>query len=188
MTGGADAVAAELRRLQEEKGWVVAAIDGRCASGKSTLAAALSAAMPCNVFHMDDFFLRPEQRTQTRYREPGGNVDRERFYSEVLRPVLERVPFSYRPFCCRTMSLGEPVPVTPAAVTIVEGTYSCHPDLWDCYDLRVFMTTSPEAQLRRIAARDGADLAAFQSRWIPLEERYFAACGIAERCGLRLET
>ncbi len=50
------------------------------------------------------------------------------------------------------------------------------------------MTTSPETQLRRIAARDGANLAAFQSRWIPLEERYFTACGIAERCSLRLET
>ena len=39
---------------------VLVAIDGRCAAGKTTLAASLQAQLGCNVFHMDDFFLRPE--------------------------------------------------------------------------------------------------------------------------------
>ena len=32
---------------------------------------------------MDDFYLQEYQRTQERYNEPGGNVDRERFKKEV---------------------------------------------------------------------------------------------------------
>ena len=45
---------------------VIVAIDGKCTSGKTTLASKLAEIYDCNVFHMDDFFLRPEQRTPER--------------------------------------------------------------------------------------------------------------------------
>ena len=60
-------------------GPIILAIDGGSASGKTTLSDSLANIYDCTVFHMDDFFLCPEQRTQERYAEPGGNVDRERF-------------------------------------------------------------------------------------------------------------
>lgn len=41
----------------------------------------------CTVFHIDDYFLRPEQRTETRLAQPGGNVDYERFAEEILNPL-----------------------------------------------------------------------------------------------------
>ena len=78
------------------------ALDGRCASGKTTLASALREAVGCGVIHMDDFFLRPEQRTEERLSQPGGNVDRERFLQEVLLPLKRGESFSYRPYDCRT--------------------------------------------------------------------------------------
>lgn len=179
---------AEIGRLQREKDRVIVAIDGRCASGKTTFTDRLQTALGCNVFHMDDFFLRREQRTPERYAEPGGNVDRERFFQEVLEPLLRGEPFSYRPFDCHRMAFCEPVWMEPAAVTIVEGTYSCHPSFWDSYDLRIFLTLDPEEQMRRLRRRNGAEARAFQERWIPLEERYFAAYRIEERCGLRFCT
>ena len=64
-----------IRRLPTNRGRVVVAIDGRCGSGKTTLAAALQKEFSCAVFHMDDFFLRPEQRTEERLAQPGGNAD-----------------------------------------------------------------------------------------------------------------
>ena len=39
----------------------IVAIDGRCASGKTTVSKALSEALKATVVHMDDFFLRPHQ-------------------------------------------------------------------------------------------------------------------------------
>ena len=54
---------------------VIVGIDGFCAAGKTTLADRLSRKFDCNVFHMDDFFLRPGQRTPERRAEVGGNVD-----------------------------------------------------------------------------------------------------------------
>ena len=70
--------------LLSEKQTVLVAIDGCCGAGKTTLAAILAEKYDCNVFHMDEFFLRPEQRTARRLAQPGGNVDYERFREEVL--------------------------------------------------------------------------------------------------------
>ena len=70
-----------------QKGKVNFAIEGGSGSGKSSLSKMLEERYDCNVFHMDDFFLRPEQRVPERFMEPGGNVDRERFLETVLLPL-----------------------------------------------------------------------------------------------------
>ncbi len=75
------------RMLATETGPILVAIDGPCASGKTTLAALLQTCYDCSVFHTDDFFLRPDQKTPERLREAGGNMDRERLEAEVLRPL-----------------------------------------------------------------------------------------------------
>ena len=75
-----------INEIYKQKGHVTIAIDGRCGSGKTTLANKLKAYFDCHIFHMDDFYLQEYQRTQERYNEPGGNVDRERFKKEVLDP------------------------------------------------------------------------------------------------------
>ena len=106
------------------------AIDGRAAAGKSSLAKALQAELACPVIHMDDFFLRPEQRSPSRYEEPGGNVDRERFLQQVLLPLRQDAAFSYRPFSCTQMALAAPVHVPRSPIYIIEGCYACHPLLW----------------------------------------------------------
>lgn len=178
----------EIDRLRQKKDRILIAIDGRCASGKTTLAERLKEEITCNVIHMDDFFLRPEQRTAQRYDEPGGNVDRERFLAEVLEPLQRGNAFTYRPFDCHTMTLGAPITVQPREVTVIEGTYSCHPALWAYYDLHIFLTTTPEKQLERLAERNGANISMFREKWIPLELRYFTICKIAGQCELVFET
>lgn len=168
----------------------IVAIDGRCASGKTTLAGLLARRRSCTVFHMDDYFLRPEQRTRERLAEPGGNVDHERFAEEVLIPLHSGAgTVTVRAYDCKTQSLDDPVTAPAGGAVIVEGSYSCHPALWDYADLHVFLTVSPEEQMRRIVRRNGVDGAAvFRDRWIPLEEAYFRAFGIEERCDLRFST
>lgn len=95
----------KIAELLSQKERVIVGIDGCCASGKTTLADKLSRSFDCNVFHMDDFFLRPGQRTQERLSEVGGNVDYERFHDEVIIPLLKNESFSYRPYDCHTMEL-----------------------------------------------------------------------------------
>ena len=166
---------------------VLLAIDGRCGAGKSTLARALGEKAGAAVVHMDDFFLRPEQRTPERFAEPGGNVDRERVLEEVLAPLRENRPAVYRPYDAHKPAMLEPVHLEPSPVTIIEGSYSCHPALWNYYDARVFVDVGPEEQLRRIEARNGPEaLPLFRDKWIPMEEAYFRAFQIPGRCAVCL--
>ena len=159
------------------------AIDGRCAAGKTTLSEMIKEKIPCDVIHMDHFFLRPEQRTEERLREPGGNVDYERFLEEVMQPLRKGDTFLYRVFDCRSMGFSSEICINPGKLTIVEGSYSCHPKLWEFYDLHVFMDIDAKTQKERIRNRDGEEkLEVFQKRWIPMEENYFENCHIRERC------
>lgn len=172
--------------LMAQKEQVVVAIDGNCTAGKTTLAGILSKRYDCNVFHMDDFFLRPEQRTPERYAEVGGNADYERFRQEVLLPLKSGCAFSYRPFDCGSFTLSEPIGVTPKKLNIVEGTYSLHPYFGDPYDLKVFMTVSPELQHRRILERPAFLHERFFGEWIPMEQKYFEGFAIFAGADIRI--
>lgn len=159
----------------------IVALDGPCASGKTTAAARISEALDCPVVHMDDFFLRPEQRTPDRLATPGENIDHERFLEEVLIPLTCGKPCRYAPFSCTTQSLLPPVDLMHDGLVLIEGSYSHHPALRPYCDLFLFLTVTPEKQLDRIRKRNGEAMAkVFQNRWIPLEEAYFSAFSVSE--------
>ena len=110
----------------------------------------------CNLFRMDDFFLRMEQRTPQRLKETGGNVDYERFEETVLRPIFQKQTVFYK------------------KLNIIEGSYSMHPYFKNPYQLRVFLNISPKDQMENIKKRNGPEKAKqFQNMWIPKEEAYF---------------
>ncbi len=170
----------------------IIAIDGRAASGKSTMADHLVKILDADVIHMDDFFLPPALRTPERLQTPGGNVHYERFAEEVLSHLHDREAFSYRRFDCHIMDYhGEQqlracyyqpdqsdsdtkeTIVASYPIRIVEGSYSCHPALGDYADITVFSDVDPETQYQRILRRNGEAMAqTFASRWIPMEESY----------------
>ena len=166
---------------------MVIGIDGHAASGKTTCAALLASLYDCNVFHMDDYFLPFERRTEARLAEPGGNVDYERFYKEVLTPILDGKAVTYSPFDCQSGTFLPSVTVEPSPLVIIEGSYAHHPYFGDAYDLRVALDISSDEQRDRILARNGERmLAMFVSRWIPMEHRYFDAFSIYQNADLIL--
>lgn len=175
----------EIHKILEQKGQAIVAIDGRCGSGKSTLARKLSEKFDCNVFHMDDYYLQKFQRTKERYDEPGGNVDRERFKAEVLEPLLHHQDVFYRVLDCPTLTFKPAVVFPYKKVNIIEGSYSCHPDLREAYDLKIFLDIDLEKRYERIESREGHQgLIEFKQKWIPLEEKYFSAFDIQHLCDL----
>lgn len=180
---------AKIDCLLAEKSRIIVALEGGSAAGKSTAAALLEKLYDCSVFHMDDFFLRPQQRTKARLAEPGGNVDWERFREEVLSPLTRGETVRYRRYNCHTQTVEAPKTIVPRALNLVEGVYSTRPELAPAYDLSVFLSISPELQHIRIEKRNTPAMQAmFFTLWIPLENSYFDALDVRRRCDLILES
>lgn len=174
--------------LLAEKDRVVVTIDGPCASGKTTLANKLAEFYDCNLIRMDDFFLRPEQRTPERLAEPGGNFDRERFWEEVMTPIVRYDDIHYRPYDCSKGELGDAIDLPFKQLCIIEGSYSQHPFLGKTtVNLRIFLDVTAEKQKERLAARDPEKLERFLKEWIPKENAYFEAFRIRDHADLCME-
>jgi len=162
----------------------IIAIDGRAASGKTTLARNLAQIIfedrPC-IIGMDDFFLPPELRTGERLSQPGGNIHYERFAEEVLPDIRSGQGFEYRKFDCSRMEYNGFITIPSHPWRIIEGVYSCHPVLGDYMDMRVFMDVEPSEQQARIKLRNSLKIAAdYFEKWIPMEETYFETYKIRE--------
>lgn len=172
-----------LERMNLRKFFVLA-IDGRCAAGKTTLAEELKKVCECNVVHMDDFYLPMEKRTSVIMEQPGGNIDFQRLSDEILIPLTEGKQAVYRPYDCHNNKYLASKKIDSDLITIIEGSYSCHPKLREFYKLCIFMDISKELQIERLKARNPMKLDDFKNIWIPREERYFDICKIRENCDL----
>lgn len=165
-------------------GQINVAIDGGCGAGKSALASLISGVYDCSVFHMDDFFLMPSQRTQERLQEAGGNVDYERFSAEVIEGIKSGREFCYRRYDCKSQTL-EAVTALPKQINIIEGSYSMHPFLISFYGLKIFLQIDAGEQSARILKRNGPLIyKRFMSEWVPMENNYFTQFKIRDKADI----
>ena len=184
-------LADEITALLAEDGTapVVLALDGRCGSGKTTLAAALQQQFPHSiVLHTDDYYLPPAQRVPGWQQIPCANMDLTRLRAEALAPLCAGQAALYRAYSCRQGQYLTPQCLQPQPLVIVEGSYSQHPALADCYTRKIFVTCSKAEQIRRLRLREGGRYENFVRQWIPLEEAYFARYEIEAGAGAVLDT
>ena len=123
----------------------IVAIDGSCASGKSTLANELSHFFDTRIIHLDDFYLPRGQKDLSTSND--GNIDLKRFKEEIVN------------------HLNEPS-------TIVEGSYSLNPYFNRYYDLSIFMKIDSETQIKRLKERNKENYQDFINKWVVLENKY----------------
>ena len=150
----------QIETLLHTKKHMIMAVDGRCGSGKSTLARLLIRHFPARLLCMDDFYLPFPDRAPNWEKKSCGNMDFDRFTREALLPAQANHPILYRRNDCHAGRFLEPVELPATPVTIVEGSYS----------------------------RENENFTAFLSRWIPLEERYFALYGIENSASMHIIT
>lgn len=188
-----------LRLKAAEKNYerILLVIDGRCGAGKTTMASRISEELLCSVFHMDDFYLPAAEQTDERMKEPGGNIDFDRFLSEVIKPLESGDAVAYRPFVCRNQAYADTKLMPAEKINIIEGTYSCHQRLRGAYErlcgheaatgsmklIRIFLDVDGKTQIERIRTRVGEQrLKMFEEKWIPREEEYFKVYSVREYC------
>ena len=154
----------------------IVAIDGPCASGKTTLAARLASVLNARIVHTDDYVVPHRKKTPDRLAVPGGNCDAERLLQEVLVPFSAGRECCVRPYDCHADKLLPGKTLSPGGILILEGSYSLLPAFRELIKAEVFVSAPLEVRLRRLAERESPEsLERFKSRWIPLEENYFRA-------------
>lgn len=164
--GVREAPALVRERLAGRTGTRWVGIDGKGASGKTTLAARVAAAVPrAVVVHVDDF-ARPSVETW----------ERERFVEQVLVPLRAGRPAHYERWDFATdASLGwASVPV--CVPVVVEGVSSTDVRLRVPWDVTLWVDVPRAVRLARALARDGEAMREqWVERWMPAEDAYEAA-------------
>ena len=174
-------IADMIAEKRKETGRVLVTIDGPCASGKTTLAAKLSAVLRAETVHTDDYVIPHAMKTAERLAVPGGNCDVKRLVKEVVSPWKNGTAVRYQKYDCRGDRMREPEELPECSVLILEGSYSNLPEIRAFADVRIFADTPWELREKRLRERETADsLKRFHERWIPLENAYFEAFGLPD--------
>jgi uridine kinase len=167
-------------------------IDGRSGAGKSTLAATVARDLAesgtedidVTVIEGDGFYAGGSAGSWDRRtaEEKADRVIDWRRQRGVLEQLRDRRFAEWHPFDWHAKDWdGEPVPlaaepvVAPAArVVLLEGAYSCRPELHDLLDLRVLLDVSHQIRRRQLLEREGdAYRAEWEARWSMAEDHYF---------------
>lgn len=161
-------------------------IDGRCGSGKTTLSIVLKELFHADIIHMDDFFLRAQQRTKQRLQEIAGNIDYERFQKEVAMELIPHNHFQYHPYDCHKQSFTTPIDIDTSHPIIIEGAYALHPKIQYHKDLSIFLDIDENQQVARLTKRNPKTIERFTSEWIPKENEYIEVYHIMKKADVIL--
>lgn len=194
LTDPASTLAELLReRLADGGAPVFVGIDGRSGVGKSTLAAAVAASLAggevpvgVTVIAGDDFYAggtaaRWDRRTAE---EKAAQVIDWRRQRAVLEGLRDWGVATYHPFDWEADEWDQdppphadpPTTIESAAVVVLEGAYSCRPELHDLLQLRVLLDLPAEVRRAQLLAREGeAYRADWEGRWAEAEDHYFGA-------------
>ncbi|MBD0744232.1 uridine kinase [Streptomyces sp. CBMA152] len=161
-----DAIAALVRAAAPSCGSVrLIGVDGHAGSGKSTFAARLAAALGgAPVVHLDDLATHEEFFAWT-----------HRLREQVLDPFARGEAGRLAVYDWNARRFGEPTPLEPAPVVIVEGVGAGRRAVRPWLALLVWMEMAAEASWERGRRRDGTALSGFWDEWTAAEMRHFAA-------------
>lgn len=183
-------VAAVLEALDGRAAPLVVGIDGRSGGGKSTLAAGLAARLPAEhgrtvaVIEGDEFYAGGSAATwdaRTAEEKAGLVIDWRR-QRVVLEALLADGAAEWRPFDWEADDWdADEVPLLAATsntatadVIVLEGAYSCRPELHDLLNLLVLLDPPADVRRQQLLDREGDEHRAdWEARWSEAEDHYF---------------
>lgn len=156
---------------RQKNGKMIIAIEGPAGSGKTTISKILSKEYDAPIISMDDFFLPDTLKTKERLVELDGNVDYDRFQTEVLNHIHED-SFSYNAYNCKTKTFEEKT-VPTSSYLIIEGVYSSSLRFQEYYDFLLYLDVKRKQQLKILKRRDENVFSKFKQEWLPKEDIFF---------------
>ena len=182
---------------------VLVAVDGVDGSGKTTFAGRLAEAYgrvsrPVHIVHLDDYLNPRAVRYRLGRDSPEGYVtdtyNLAAFREHVLLPlgaggnrtIIPRWFDLHRDAPVAT----EPVDVPDDAVVIIEGMFLHRDDLWQAWDVSVFLNVPFDVSVARMARRDGTSPDPDNPdnrRYVDGQRIYLSECSPADRATYVIE-
>lgn len=170
-------------------------LDGRSGVGKSTLAADAAQRLPSvAVIKGDEFYsggAQEEWDEHTAEEKASVVIDWQRQLA-VLESLGRGQAASWHCYDWEAFDgrlVIEPTVTPPADVVVLEGAYSCRPELAERLDLTVLLRIDNDARLRRLLDRDGQEYRDdWLARWTEAEDHYFSLVRPPESFDLVLTT
>ena len=155
----------------------VICLDGPAGSGKTTWAAGIAELAPdANVVHMDDLY-------------PGwsGLPEVDAQLGDLLLPLAEDRPGSYRRYDWLAGAFAERVVVEPAPLLVVEGVGCGASRFASLVTVLVWIEAPEHVRKERGLARDGDAFAPHWTQWAADETAVFARELTRERADVRID-
>ena len=151
-------------------------IDGKGASGKSTLAEKLRKALPGAVLVCMDYFCYPPSGKKDEWWGPGVEgygFDWKRLRDQVIVPFSQgRTDIQYDGLNWDTFKLDK-FSLPRAHALIVEGMTALRRELREFYGFTIWVDSDDKGRLERVRNRDGKDmLVHWEREFIPLADAY----------------
>lgn len=177
------------KQLERRQATLLVGIDGRGASGKSTLARNLENGE--RAVAVVDFY-RPssdrKRRAASGESEIGGDFDWRRLREQVLQPLARDERARYQRYDWTSDALAEWHEVPVGGIVVVEGNYSTRQELTAFYDFTIWIDAPSSLRLERGVQRGGESTRErWLTEWMPEEDRYIEAENPAERVQLVLD-
>lgn len=175
------------RMLKTHHPPILVGLDGGSGAGKSTLASKLGQEVDSVIVQIDDFFAASipdgEWDARTIPERASDVFEWQRLRSEALEPLLANKTARWHPFDFAaglrsdgTYALSQEwVELQPASVIILEGAYSCSPEIADLVDLTVLIDVPILERHERQEQRecDKEFLRRWHTLWDAVEAYYF---------------
>lgn len=172
-------------RVFRDRPWLIA-IDGGSGSGKTTVAKFAAELLGAVLVPGDDFFAADITTDEWLRRSPrlraSDCIDWRKLRREALEPLLCRTAARWRCFdWAHSMNadgtynwLDSFEERSPADLILLEGTYSCRPELSDLIDFSVLVDVPVNVRHNRLTHRATPDwLEMWHKRWDDAERYYF---------------
>jgi Ni2+-binding GTPase involved in maturation of urease and hydrogenase len=174
---------AALLDLCSEKEHPIIAIDGPAGAGKTTLAheiyLALASKMTVGVIHLDDLYDGWENAL-------GADLTKVLLY--LSDQHKQQKPARINKYNWTTSSFEDSKEAPPSKLLILEGVGSGDMAIQDDLAALIWIDIDPEIGVKRVIARDGAQVADEMRKWLGTQEEYFSQHSTREKADFILTT
>lgn len=151
-------------------------IDGCGGSGKSTIADKIKEIFEnTTIVHMDDFYYPSDKILKGLPQEKpiGSDFDWSRLYQQVILPIKEDKEGKYQRYDWNADELAEWYSVPTGGIVIIEGVYAMRKELFDLYNITIWVDCPRKVRLSRGIERDGENARdMWENNWMIAEDMY----------------